>query len=214
MAGELLERRIGQVLEDLSRHQVATASGSAAALSAAFAAALTTMVGRASRERWPGAGGAIAEAEALRARLGRLAEQNAEAFATARRLMLRARADREHHGAPVAPGAGAVPGPDERARALAEALRAAAEMPALIAEAAAEVAVVTAAAAREAGPDHRADAVVALTLAEAAARAAAHLVRINLGLTPEDPIAVRAAAAATDAASALSGLTEHDGPAA
>lgn len=194
MTGELLQRQVGQVLEDLSRHQVGTASGSAAALSAAFAAALATMVGRASRETWPGAGGVIAEAEALRARLGRLAEANADAFTVARGLMLRTGADREHHGAPAAPDGHAVPGPGERERRLAAALRAAAEVPVLIAEAAAEVAGVAAVAAREGNADHRADAVVAVTLAAAAAQAAAHLVSVNLGLGADDPYPGRAAA--------------------
>lgn len=205
MTGDLLRREVGALLDDLSREQVPTAGGAAAAMAATFAAALVTMAGRASRERWPDAGGAIAQAEALRARLPGLAASNADAYNAARALLLRTGADREHHGAPAAPSAGPEPDREELRRRLDTALATAAEVPLLIAEAASEVAEVAGWAAGHVNADVRADAVVAVTLAEAATRAAAHLVSINLGTRPDDERARRAAEACDRARAAVEG---------
>jgi formiminotetrahydrofolate cyclodeaminase len=62
----------------------------------------------------------------------------------------------------------------------------AAYTPLSIAEVAADAAELAAVLAAGANPEVRADAVVAACLAEAAARGAAHLVRINLGVSPDD----------------------------
>lgn len=205
MTGDLLRREVGALLDDLSREQVPTAGGAAAAMTATFAAALVTMAGRASRDRWPDAGGAIAQAEALRARLPGLGAGDADAYNTARSLLLRTGTDRERHGAPSAPSAGPEPDRDELQRRLEAALAAAAEAPLLIAEAAAEVAEVAGWAAGHVNADVRADAVIAATLAEAAARSAAHLVAINLGTRPDDERARRAAEACDRARAAVEG---------
>jgi formiminotetrahydrofolate cyclodeaminase len=193
----VLERSVGRLLEDLARTEVDAAGGSAAALSAAFAASLTTMVARASRPAWQDAGGAIAQAQALRARLCELAESDAQAYGRARALLLRAEQDREHHGVAVAPGGAAAVDSEQLAQALSES----AAVPVALAEAAADVAAIAAWAAAEGNADHRADAVIATLLAAAAAQSAAHLVRINLAAKPGDEQLERAdrAARAADA---------------
>ncbi len=69
---------------------------------------------------------------------------------------------------------------EQRDFAISEALVQAAEVPLQIAEAAAEVAELGTRAAAEGSPQLRPDAKAAATLAEAAVRAATHLVEINL----------------------------------
>lgn len=197
-ADDVLATPVGDLLEDLSREEVATAGGSAAALSAAFAAALATMVGRASRPQWQDAGGAIARAEELRARLCDLAATDAQAYSRARTLLLRTGRDRERHGAAVAPTSGS----EDPVLAVDGALAAAAFAPLAVAEAAAEVAAMCAWAAVEGNADHRADAVVGTLLACAAAQSAAHLVGINLGAEPGGEMITRAEAAVRSAAEA------------
>lgn len=194
-----LGRSVGETLEDVSRQQLPAAGGSSAALTAALGAALTCMVARSVRSTWDGAGGAIAQSEALRAQLCALAASDAEVYAHARDLLRRARRDRERRGVATAPG---VPAPDaeQRDRELAAALQAAAAVPLAIAEAAAEVGELAAWMAEAGGADERADAVVAAALAEAAACGAAQLVFVNLAIRPEDELAVRARAAAQAAA--------------
>jgi formiminotetrahydrofolate cyclodeaminase len=194
-----LGRSVGDTLDDVSRQQFPAAGGSSAALTAALAAALTCMVARSVRTTWDGAGGAIAQAEALRARLSALAATDAEVYAHARDLLRRTGQDREHRGAAKAPG---VQSPDGERRdlELAEALEFAAAAPLAIAEAAAEVSELAAMMAQEGGADERPDAVVAVLLAEAAARGAAELVLVNLAVRSQDEWAVRARDAAAGAA--------------
>lgn len=198
MAG-FLGRSVGDTLDDVSREQSAAAGGSSAALSAALAAALACMVARGVRTTWDGAGGAIAQAEALRARLCALAATDAEVYAHARDLLRRTGQDRAHRGVAKAPGVSA-PDAEQRDAELAEALEFAAAAPLAIAEAAAEVAKLAALMAQEGGADERPDAIVAVVLAEAATRGAAELVLINLAVGPQDEWAIRAGAAADDAA--------------
>ena len=76
--------------------------------------------------------------------------------------------------------------PEQRDFALGAALLQAAEVPLRIAEAAADVAELAALAAAEGSPHLRPDATAAAALAEAATRAAAHLVEINLATVPGD----------------------------
>ena len=68
----------------------------------------------------------------------------------------------------------------------------AAEVPLAIAEAAADVAELAALAAAEGSPHLRPDATAATALAEAAVRAAAHLVEINLATVAGDQHSARA----------------------
>ncbi|WP_354701544.1 hypothetical protein DSM112329_01863 [Paraconexibacter sp. AEG42_29] len=187
-------RPLLQMLEDIAHGRDATASGSAAAMTAATAAALISMAARASRASWADAGGAIAQAESLRSRLQAHIATDADAYQQARSLLAQSGKDRDHRGAPRAPGAPAAT-PDERERALTSALIHAAQEPLLIAEAAAEVAEVAVWTVGDGCADHRADAVGAVLLAAAACRTAAHLVEINLGLPAGHAFRARAAAA-------------------
>jgi methenyltetrahydrofolate cyclohydrolase len=75
----------------------------------------------------------------------------------------------------------------ERERALSRALSAASETPAAIARAGAEVAELAARVTHESTPALRGDATAGVLLAEAATRAAARLVEINLRGLPADP---------------------------
>lgn len=195
-------RSLGQLLDDLAHGHDTAAAGIAAATSAALAAAVTAMAARRSRPRWVDAGGAVAQAEALRARLTALASTDAEAYTRAHALLAQTGHDRDQRGAPGAPTPAGRSAVADRERELATALRDAALPPLAIAEAAAEVAELALLVAAEGSADHRADAAGALLLAAGAARAGAQLVTVNLGVAADDELAVRAraAVAAADAA--------------
>lgn len=75
-----------------------------------------------------------------------------------------------------------------RGQARAEALSRAAEVPLRVAETAAEIAELGAALVERGNPNLRGDAVTAVLLAEAAARAAANLVEINLQAGEDDRV--------------------------
>jgi formiminotetrahydrofolate cyclodeaminase len=155
----------------------APGSGPVAALVATIAAELVATVARRSSETWPEAAGAAAQAEALRRRAAPLCEADARAYLKAT----------EQIGA----------GDDfELGRAMARA----AEVPLAIAAVAADVAALAKEAAERGDLSVRADAVGAALLAEAAARAAAHLVEINLGTSAEDLRVLDARALAATAA--------------
>jgi methenyltetrahydrofolate cyclohydrolase len=164
-----LARQTGDLLDDVASASLAPGAGSAAAVTAALAAAIAESVARLSTEQAGDAEDAVAQAVELRERLVLLADANAAAYAEATRSLGRDVAD----------------DPVRDAR-LGSDLALAAYTPLSIAEVASEVAALAAVLAQGANPDVRADAVVAACLAEAAAQGAAHLVRINLGMAPED----------------------------
>ena len=171
------------VLETIGSPGRAHASGSATALAGALAAAVVVKAARAS-----GHAGTAAQALLLRDRLARYAETDAGALAEARRLL--------------ASGTG-------RDFELGRALRRAMAIPAAIGAACADVALLAAQEREGVLPDHRPDLEAAAALAAGAARAAAHLVAVNLAATPEDAdvAASRAAAAtATDVVAAFGAL--------
>jgi formiminotetrahydrofolate cyclodeaminase len=165
--------------------------GTAAAVSAAMAAALVAMVARGSRS-WPAGAGIAAQATALRTRLTKLGDDDAAVFERVLVTMRSQTGTRE-----------------QRDFALGAALIGAAEVPLRIGEAAADVAELAALAATEGAPHLRPDAAAAAVLAEAAVRAATHLVEINLAVVPGDrhsESAARLSAASADArARALGG---------
>jgi formiminotetrahydrofolate cyclodeaminase len=169
----------------------AVAGGPAAAMSAALAASVVVHVARGARADWADAGGAIAQAHALRARLTSLAERDADAHLGAKRLLGDAGTGGESEEAR-----------SDRDRALADALEAAASEVQGIAEAAADVCDVAAWVAEECRADDHADIVAAVLVAQAGCAAAAHLVSINLGVRPDDPLTRSAAAASARAAAA------------
>jgi formiminotetrahydrofolate cyclodeaminase len=175
-------------------HQATAPGGSAAATTAALAASLCSVIASASSGVWPEAAGAAAQADRLSVRLTALAETDQHAYTRARELLQRA----------VEPDSAATGELEAERRdyELATALHAAAEVPVTIAEAAADTAALAALLAAEALADMRADAVVAATLAEAGAAGAAHLVRVNLAVRPDDELTRRADAAVKTATAA------------
>jgi formiminotetrahydrofolate cyclodeaminase len=150
-------------------------AGFAAGRTAAVAARLVADVARASSESWPGAAGAAAQANALAGRLETLAEVDAEAFAAALIAL----------GSP--------------SRELRQQMEHAAAVPLEIAQAAADVAESARLVAERCDGLVRADAAGAAALAAGAALAAAHLVRANLTVGPDDPRLAQALRAADDA---------------
>jgi len=154
-----------------------------------MAASLVTMVARGSTA-WEDGRGIASQARALRSRLTALGEEDAAVFAEVLQTMRDQSGTRE-----------------QRDFALGLALLRAAEVPLRIAEAAADVAELAAAAAAEGAPHLQPDATAAAALAEAATQAATHLVEINLAIVPGDRHSERAglltAAAAEARARAL-----------
>jgi formiminotetrahydrofolate cyclodeaminase len=193
---------LSTLLEHMAHGDGALGGGSAAAMTASLAAAVVAMAARASRGGWIDAGGAIAQAEVLRARLTPRIAAGPEAYSRARMLLARAGQDRGQRGLAAAPSSVADLDPEAADRRLQAALREAAIEPLLVAETAADIAVVASWVATEGSPDYRADAVAAALLADAAAQAAAHLVRINLSVRDNDELAQQASAAARSAAAA------------
>jgi len=164
-----LARQTGDLLDEIASERLAPGAGSVAAISAALAAAVSESVARLSGDAAGDAGEAAEKAAALRERLVLLADANAAAYDEATRSLGRE-----------------VPDDPVRDARLGSDLALAAYTPLSIAEVAADAAELAAVLAEGANPDVRADAVVAACLGEAAARGAAHLVRINLGVSPDD----------------------------
>ena len=165
-----LELPLEELLREVASPDPAPGGGFAAGVALAMAAGLVTMAARLSRESWPEAGGAAAQAEALRARAVALAQQNTEAYVEA-----------------VAALTDGKPGdPERRDELIARALERAAEVPLEIADAAANVASLAAAVAEGGAPSLRADAAIAASLSLAAAQGARVLVEVNLGTTSAD----------------------------
>lgn len=183
-ADDILASSLGDVLGHIASEVPSPAGGSAAAIAVALGAGLTAMCARNSREGWPEARGATAQAEALRSRIEPLAQADAEAYEQAL-VALRLPEQLE---------------PEVRNATLGVALERAAAIPLAIAEVGADVADLAAQLAEHGNPDVRGDAVAGAVLAEAGTRAAAHLVRINLGAAPDDIRVTRAAAVAEAAA--------------
>ena len=178
------DRPLDSFLDELEAPAPSACGGTAAAVAAAMAAALVTMVARGSAG-WADGAGIASQARALRSRLTALGDDDAAAFARVLATM------RDRSGTP-----------EQRDFALGTALVHAAEVPLRIAEAAADVAELAAAAAAEGSPHLRPDATAAAALAEAATRAAVHLVEINLATVPGDRHSERATLLASAAAEA------------
>ena len=151
--------RIEPLLDALASEQPAPGGGSAAALVGAMAAALCAKVAALSDD-----GGSTAQAAALCRRLTGLADEDARLYENAlSELELR----------------------DDDFK-LGRALEQAADAPLRIAEACTDVAVLAAALAERGASAHQADARSAAALAAGAARAAAVLVEVNLGVSGVD----------------------------
>lgn len=161
---------IEEFLDSIAAETPAPGGGSVAAVVVEMAASLATMVARFSREHWDGAAGAVAQAEVLRARAAPLAQEDADAYEAVLTAM---RMPKELE-------------PEVRNTLIGDTLSRAADVPLRIAEAAADVAELGATLAESGNPNLRGDAAAAAVLADAAARAAANLVEINLATTGAD----------------------------
>jgi methenyltetrahydrofolate cyclohydrolase len=157
------EQTVGELCETVAAETSAPGGGSVAAIAGALAASLVAMGARFS-DQWGEAAGAVAQAEALRARLLPLADEDAVAYEN---FLLARRMSREVE-------------PEVRDAAIGDALSRAADVPLAIAGAAHDVASLAADLADRGNPNLRGDAATAALLAEAATRSAANLVEINL----------------------------------
>jgi formiminotetrahydrofolate cyclodeaminase len=167
---------VAGLCETIAAETSAPGGGSVAAIVTGFAASLAAMAARFSTEQWEDAPGAVAQAEALRRRVLPLADEDArayESFLEARRLSEKV-------------------GPEARDAAIGAALSHAADVPLAIAETALDVASLAAELAERGNPNLRGDAVTAVLLSEAAVRATANLVEINLGIREGDERVERA----------------------
>jgi formiminotetrahydrofolate cyclodeaminase len=191
VGGDYLDLRLGDFLDRLSADGLAPGGGSAAALSVAFSARLVAMVAR-STLAWEEAPGVAAQANAIAERAVMLANTDGRVWEEA----LTALRDAE-----------AAAGDDARRDfALEQKLEAAAAAPLEIASLGADAAALAALAGEHGDATYRADAAAAAALAAGGASAAAHLVRVNLGVRSADPRLARALAseqAAQDVAARL-----------
>jgi formiminotetrahydrofolate cyclodeaminase len=161
---------VQELCESVAGQTSAPGGGSVAAIVTAFAASLTAMAARFATEHWEDAPGAVAQAEALRARVLPLAEEDARAYES---FLLARRMSKDFD-------------PQVRDAAIGEALSRAADVPLAIAEAALDVASLAAELVERGNPNIRGDAATAVLLSEAAVRATANLVEINLGTRDGD----------------------------
>ena len=178
MTDDLLALRVDELLNVLASGEPDPGSGSAAAIVLAMAASLVAKAARSPCESWPEAGGAAAQAEALRARATPLADADALVY-------------REAHAR-----LGRTDGADHT---LAASLDRAAEVPLEITRIGADVAALAREVADRCDPGLRPDVLGAAVLAAAAAQTAAQLVEANLTVFEGDP-RVREANAHADAA--------------
>jgi formiminotetrahydrofolate cyclodeaminase len=187
---EYLDLRLGDFLDRLGTGHPAPGSGSASALTVAFAAGLVAMVARRSVDSWEDAPGVAAQALVLQARAAPLALADAEVWEQALEAL-------ETAGETTTPNG-----------ELEEKLDLSAEVPLQIAEAAADTASLAALAAKLGEGAYRPDAAAAAVLAAAGARAAAHLVAVNLGVQEGDDRLVRARGSEQTAADAAASAVD------
>jgi len=150
------------------------------------------MVARSSRDSWPEAAGVAAQAQVIRDRAVTLAQTDGKVWQDAVAALADAQIERDS---------------DERRNfRLEQKLERAAAAPLEIAELGADAAALAALVGERGDEAYRGDASAAAALAVGGARAAAHLVQVNLGVRPGDARLVRARAseqAASDAAARL-----------
>jgi formiminotetrahydrofolate cyclodeaminase len=164
------EQSVAEFCDTISAETSAPGGGSVAAVVGAMAASLAAMAARFSREQWEDAAGAVAQAEALKARLLPLAEEDARAYED---VLLALRTPKEV---------------DEEVRdaAIGDALSRATDVPLAIAEAALDVATLASELVERGNPNLQGDAAAAVFLADGAVRTSANLVEINLATREGD----------------------------
>lgn len=183
------------LLDGLASDRPVPASGSAAAAVIAMASALLEKVARLSSAKWASADAALEEAHALRLRAEELVEADANSYLA---YVEAVRSAKEVHG-------------KARERAIGPARAATIDVPLAIARLAGETAELATALAENGNPNLRPDAMVAATLAAAAATAAARLIAVNLsgGRDSRSIEADQIASAASDKATALASSGVH-----
>ena len=167
---------VQELCETVAAQTSAPGGGSVAAIVTAFAASLTAMAARFATEQWEDAAGAAAQAETLRARVLPLADEDARAYES---FLLARRMSDDFD-------------PQVRDAAIGEALSRAGDVPLAIAEAALDVASLAAELVERGNPNIRGDAATAVLLSEAAVRATANLVEVNLATREGDARVERA----------------------
>lgn len=165
-AGDLAELSLSELLRRLAARTPAPGGGSSAAVTCAFAAGLVEMA--AGFDRAPEAGQSALRAAALRAEALELAERELHSYQ------------------PVLDALRLPVGDGERGRELAAARSSASDPPFRVAAIGAELAELAAELACAGNPNLAGDAIAGALLAEAACRAAARLVELNLRTAPED----------------------------
>jgi formiminotetrahydrofolate cyclodeaminase len=163
---DVLALPLNRLLDEIASGDPGPAAGAGSAAVVAVAAGVLAACGQASRESWLDAGGAIAQADALRERAAPLAQADVQAFEEAS-VALHTR--------------------DAGDATIGAKLGRAAEVPLAIARAGADVAALAAEVAGRGDPAVRADAAAACALAAGATQAAVHLVEVNLAVTEGDP---------------------------
>lgn len=161
-APDYQELPLGEFLDSVASDSPAPGGGGAAVVSASLAAGLACMSARLSGEYLPDAAELAERAEGLRERLSPLARADADAYG---RVLAALRLSSDEPGC---------------REALDQALAEAADVPLTVAELARDVAATSVRLAEEGNPNLRGDALTALYLAEAAARSASELVRLNV----------------------------------
>ena len=171
------------LLDGLASDRPVPAGGSAAAAVIAVAAALLEKASALSAKHWASAEVALEQAHALRLRAEELVEADAHAYMSFVEAMRSAKGLRGQ----------------ARERAVAPARASTVDVPLAIARLGAETVELAGELAAHGNPNLRADAMVAATLAAAAATAAARLTAVNLAGARRDPRLVEAQKAARDA---------------
>jgi methenyltetrahydrofolate cyclohydrolase len=167
-------QNVGDFCDTISSETSAPGGGSVAAVVGAMGASLTAMAARFSKEQWEDAAGAVAQAEALKARLLPLADEDARAYET---VLLALRMPRD---------VDVDVDDDVRDAAIGDALSRATDVPLAIAEASLDVATLACELAERGNPNLHGDAAAAVFLSEAAVRTCANLVEINLATQEGD----------------------------
>jgi glutamate formiminotransferase/formiminotetrahydrofolate cyclodeaminase len=161
---------VAEFCDTISAETSAPGGGSVAAVVGAMAASLTSMAARFSKEQWEDAAGAVAQAEALKARLLPLADEDARAYENVL-LALRLPKDVDE---------------ELRDAAIGDALSRATDVPLAIAEASVDVATLACELAQRGNQNLHGDAAAAVFLAEAVVRTSANLVEVNLATREGD----------------------------
>ena len=184
---DYLDMPLGQFLAALAGSEAAPAGGAAAAVAVTLSAGLCGMTSRLSARQLTEKLTAelAADADRLSARTASFIQADAESY---KRVLIALRQPDKAAESHRPDGTVA----ESRKHRIAVALSEASEVPMAVVEQAAQVARLAARLAADGNPSLRGDAITALLLAEAGARAAAVLVGINLADAPEDDRPARA----------------------